>query len=168
MNDLVDPKGFKAAMRAWARGVTVLTSHANDEVHGMTVSAFSSVSAAPPLVLVCANSTSTTHSVIQAGGVFAVNILASDQERLSNQFAFAEAVDRFTDVTWQAGETGAPLLDGCAAQLECRVRSAHLEGTHSIYIGEVLNTFVTEKEPLLYFDGGYRSLAPAKPKLPAK
>lgn len=159
-SELVGPEGFKAVMRCWASGVTILTSKAGDTVHGMTVSAFSSVSAKPPLVLVCANATSTTHGVIQAGGVFAVNILASDQETLSNKFAFTEAADRFADVAWREGETGAPLLEGCAAQLECRVRSAHLEGTHSIYIGEVRAVSVTEKAPLLYFDGAYRTLAP--------
>lgn len=152
--------GFKQAMRRWASGVTILTSRAGEEIHGMTVSAFSSVSADPPLVLVCANATSTTHAVIHAGGVFAVNVLAAGQDQLSTRFAFTDAASRFEGVPFRYGRTGAPLLEGCIAQLECRVRSAHLEGTHSIYIGDVLETWVSDGEPLLYFDGAYRRLAP--------
>ncbi|HJL03522.1 MAG TPA: flavin reductase family protein [Polyangiaceae bacterium LLY-WYZ-15_(1-7)] len=161
MSELVDKEAFTQAMRRWASGVTILTSCADGEIHGMTVSAFSSVSADPPLVLVCANQSSTTHGVIQAGGIFAVNILAADQDELSTRFAFTDAAERFEGVPWTQGSTGAPLLVGSLVQVECRVRSAHLEGSHCIYIGEVLHTFVrADAEPLLYFDGAYRRLAP--------
>lgn len=160
MSDLVSADGFKQALRRWASGVTILTSKANGEIHGMTVSAFASVSASPPLVLVCTNTSSTTHAVILAGGVFGVNVLASDQAELSSRFAFGDHTTRFEGVGFREGRTGVPFLDGCLAQMECRVRSAHLEGTHSIYIGEVLDVVVREGEPLLYFDGGYRALAP--------
>jgi flavin reductase (DIM6/NTAB) family NADH-FMN oxidoreductase RutF len=163
MSDLVSPDGFKQALRRWASGVTVLTSKADGAVHGMTVSAFASVSAAPPLVLVCTNTASTTHAVIHAGGVFGVNVLAAHQEALSSRFAFGDQTTRFEGVPFREGKTGVPLLEGCIAQMECRVRSAHLEGTHSIYIGEVLDVAVVDGEPLLYFDGAYRALAPKLP-----
>ncbi|MEM9066846.1 MAG: flavin reductase family protein [Myxococcota bacterium] len=156
---LVDDATFKQVMRRWASGVTVLTSRAGSEIHGMTVSAFSSVSAEPPLVLVCANRSSTTRDVIDAGGVFAVNILSSDQEAISTRFAVVPGAERFDGVSWTEGNTGVPLIDGALAQLECRVRSAHLEGTHTIYIGEVLHGTVDgSKAPLLYFDGSYRRI----------
>lgn len=159
MSDFVDLDTFKGVMRRWPSGVTVLTSRADDAIHGMTVSAFSAVSAEPPLVLVCANRQSTTHEVIQAGGVFAVNILDASQQDISTRFAVVPGPDRFEGVEWSEGATGAPLIDGALAQLECRVRSAHLEGTHTIYIGEVLaGTFRADGEPLLYFDGAYRVL----------
>jgi flavin reductase (DIM6/NTAB) family NADH-FMN oxidoreductase RutF len=160
MSELVSTDGFKQALRRWASGVTILTSKANGEIHGMTVSAFTSVSASPPLVLVCTNTSSTTHAVIHAGGVFGVNVLAAGQDELSSRFAFGDQTTRFEGVTFREGKTGVPLLEGCLAQMECRVRSAHLEGTHAIYIGEVLDVSVIEGEPLLYFDGGYRALAP--------
>ena len=161
MSDCVDLDTFKGVMRRWPSGVTVLTSCAGDTVHGMTVSAFSAVSAEPPLVLVCANRESTTHEIIQAGGVFAVNILAEEQEALSTRFSVVPSPQRFEGVAWTEGSTGAPLIDGALAQLECRVRSAHLEGTHTIYIGEVLaGSYRPEGRPLLYFDGTYRTLQP--------
>ena len=158
MSDLVDGEIFRSALRRWASGVTILTSRVGDEIHGMTVSAFSSVSADPPLVLACANQDSTTHAMIRAGGVFAVNVLSSAQADVSTHFATAPADMRFEGIDFSHGETGVPLIGGALAQLECRVRSAHAEGTHTIYIGEVLFVHVSNGAPLLYFDGGYADL----------
>jgi flavin reductase (DIM6/NTAB) family NADH-FMN oxidoreductase RutF len=155
----VDQNAFKEALRGWASGVTVVTSRAGDRVHGMTVSAFSSVSADPPLVLVCANRASTTHAVIEEGGVFAVNILAEHQQDVSNLFASSELEDsRLDRVRWTEGSTGAPLIDEALVSLECTVRSAHREGSHTIYIGQVEAVHVSDATPLLYYRGGYRSL----------
>ena len=156
---MVDIESFKKALRCWASGVTVLTTKSGADVHGMTVSAFSSVSADPPLVLVCANQSSTTHEMIWSGKVFAVNILSGNQQTISDRFAFGDAQARFEGLDWREGSTGAPLIDGALAQIECRVRSAHHEGSHTIYIGEVLAVSAQAGEPLLYFAGGYRRLA---------
>ncbi len=155
----IDADAFKKALRGWASGVTVVTSRAGDKVHGMTVSAFSSVSADPPLVLVCANRASTTHDIIEEGGVFAVNILAEHQQEVSNLFASSKHEDsRLERVGWTEGETGAPLIDEALASLECRVRSAHHEGSHTIYIGQVESIHASDANPLLYYKGAYRSL----------
>ena len=155
----IDPDAFKKALRGWASGVTVVTSRAGDKVHGMTVSAFSSVSADPPLVLICANRASTTHGIIEEGGVFAVNILAEHQQEVSNVFASSKYEDsRLERVGWTEGATGAPIIDEALASLECRVRSAHHEGSHTIYIGHVESVHASDANPLLYYKGGYRSL----------
>ena len=155
----IDQDAFKEALRGWASGVTVVTSRAGDKVHGMTVSAFSSVSADPPLVLVCANRSSTTHGVIQEGGVFAVNILAAHQEDVSNTFASSKNEDsRLERVSWSEGQTGAPLIDEALATLECKVANAHHEGSHTIYIGQVEAVHTSDASPLVYYDGGYRSI----------
>jgi flavin reductase (DIM6/NTAB) family NADH-FMN oxidoreductase RutF len=155
----IDQNAFKEALRGWASGVTVVTSRAGDKVHGMTVSAFSSVSADPPLVLVCANRNSTTHGIIEEGGVFAVNILAEHQEEVSNLFASSKYEDsRLDRVRWSEGKTGAPLIDEALASIECEVASAHHEGSHTIYIGRVEAVHTTNAPPLLYYNGGYRSL----------
>ena len=146
----IDPDAFKKALRGWASGVTVVTSRAGDKVHGMTVSAFSSVSADPPLVLICANRASTTHGIIEEGGVFAVNILAEHQQEVSNVFASSKYEDsRLERVGWTEGATGAPIIDEALASLECRVRSAHHEGSHTIYIGHVESVHASDADPLL-------------------
>lgn len=150
---------FKQVLRRWASGITVVTSRAGDRMHGMTVSAFSSVSLDPPLVLVCANQASTTHSVIETGGVFTVNILAADQEDVSMKFASSKYEDtRFEHVEWEEGTTGAPLITGALANIECKVVSAHREGSHTIYIGQVEALRVRETAPLLYYRGAYHAL----------
>jgi len=155
----IDKNAFKEALRGWASGVTVVTSRAGAKIHGMTVSAFSSVSADPPLVLVCANRSSTTHGIIEEGGIFAVNILAEHQQEVSNLFSSSEYEDsRLDRVRWSEGKTGAPLIEEALACIECEVASAHHEGSHTIYIGRVEAVHTTNAAPLLYYNGGYRSL----------
>lgn len=150
---------FKRVLQRWASGVTVVTARTGEQVHGMTVSAFSSVSADPPLVLVCANRRSTTHGVIETGGIFTVNILASDQADVSTVFASPDMEDaRFDVVKWSETESGAPTIDGALASLECVVVEAHAAGSHTVYIGRVESVVARDADPLLYYGGKYRSL----------
>lgn len=155
----VDAEAFRAALGRWASGVAIVTSRAGDHVHGMTVSAFSSVSLVPPLVLVCADKSSNTLGVIDAGGCFAVNVLAAGQEALSNRFASKKDEHRrFEGLETRRGETGAPLLPGALVGLDCRVVAAHDAGDHVIYVGEVVVAEVGEGEPLLHYAGRYREM----------
>ena len=150
---------FRSALARWGSGVAIVTAAAGDRIHGMTVSAFSSVSLDPPLVLVCADKTSNTLGVIHEGGVFAVNILAAGQRELSNKFASkTDEHLRFEGVAWRPGRTGAPILEGALAALDCRVEAAHDAGDHVIYVGRVEAVEVTHGEPLVYFGGAYRGL----------
>ena len=158
----IDNDAFKRALRHWASGVTVVTAAADGEIHGMTVSAFSSVSASPPLVLVCANRTSTTNDVIRAGGAFAVNILEAAQADISTRFAVAEVETRFAETEWSPGPTGLPLIKGALAHLECEVRSMHDEGSHTIFVGLVKRSSVFDGKPLCYYDGGYAAIGSAE------
>lgn len=158
----VDAADFVAALRHWASGVTIVTSRSGDTVHGMTVSAFASVSLDPPMVLVCADKASNTHGVIAEGGVFAVHVLARGQEKLSNLFASKKDEHRrFEGLAFTTGVTGAPILEGAVAVLDCRVVAAHDAGDHVIYVGDVLEARVPGGEPLLYHHGVYRSFEPA-------
>jgi len=155
----VDAEAFRAALSRWASGVAIVTSRAGDHVHGMTVSAFSSVSLVPPLVLVCADKSSNTLGVIDAGGCFAVNVLAAGQEALSNRFASKQDEHRrFEGLETRRGETGAPLLPGALVALDCRVVAAHDAGDHVIYVGEVASAELGEGEPLLHYAGRYRGM----------
>lgn len=155
----IDLDTFRQCLRRWPSGVTIVTAKAGDEMHGMTVSAFSSVSAEPPLILVCANRNSRTHAVVQKAGGFAVNILAADQQDLSNRFSSSKTeASRFEGVAHRIGETGAPVLEGTCVTMECRTKAAYDEGTHCIYIGEIVAAHFTDKDPLVYAAGGYRGL----------
>ena len=113
---------FRKLLGRWTTGVTIVTARSGEKVHGMTVSAFTEVSLDPPLVLVCCDKSSNTHLLMAEGGVFAVNILARDQTALSNKFASKkEEWQRFDGLAWDTEVTGAPILPGTVAALDCRV-----------------------------------------------
>jgi flavin reductase (DIM6/NTAB) family NADH-FMN oxidoreductase RutF len=152
----IDADGFKQVLSHWVTGVTIVTTRDGDRIHGMTVSAFTEVSLDPPLLLVCADKGSNTHPVIATGKCFAVNVLASDQAELSNRFASKKLESsRFDEVAYESGETGAPLLGGVVANLDCRLVAAHDHGDHMVYVGEVVDARYHEREPLLYHAGSY-------------
>jgi len=156
----VTADAFRDALACWASGVTIVTSCHDEVVHGMTVSAFASVSLDPPLVLVCADKGSETHGVIAASGHFAVNVLGEGQRALSDRFARAKDEHlRFEGVAWGRAVTGAPLLDEALVSIDCRTEAAHDAGDHVIYVGRVEALRRREGEPLLYYRGRYRSLA---------
>jgi len=156
----VTAAAFRDALAAWASGVTIVTSRHGETIHGMTVSAFSSVSLDPPLVLVCTDQTSDTHAVIRASGCFGVNVLHEAQRALSQRFAIKKDEHRrFDGVGYGVAETGAPLLDGALVGIDCRVEAAHEAGDHVIYVGRVVAIRMGEGEPLLYHRGRYRALA---------
>ncbi len=152
---------FKKALQLWASGVTVVTTHSEQfGLQGMTATAFSSVSVDPPQILVCINDAADTGSGIQESGYFAVNILKSDQQEISNQFAGgASQEQRFDNTSWTPGITGAPILTNSLMSLDCKVVEKVRAGTHWIIIAEVQDSICRSGEPLLYYCGAYRKLA---------
>ncbi len=151
---------FKKAMQQWASGVTVVMTHSEKfGLQGMTVTAFSSVSVNPPQVLVCINESADTGEGIQESQYFAVNVLSSDQQDVSNQFAGGTSQkQRFENTAWTPGTTGVPLLDDGIMSLECKVIEKVHAGTHWIILGEVQEVVCRSGEPLLYYQGAYQQL----------
>jgi len=150
---------FRAALSRFISGVTVVTTLGTDNrPAGITVSAFSSVSLEPPLVLVCIDKRASLHNYLTEGSFFAVNILAEDQRDVSRLFASKDE-DRFDGSRYSWGVSGAPLLDNALAYIECRVVHAYPGGDHTIIVGEVESTGTTEHKPLAYYRGGYANLA---------
>ena len=152
---------FKKALQLWASGVTVVTTRSEKfGVQGMTATSFSSVSVDPPQILVCINNSADTGAGIFESRCFAVNILKSDQQDLSNQFAGGcSQQQRFQNTDWQAGVTSAPILNNSLMSLDCKVVEQVRAGTHWIIIGEVQDSVCRSGEPLLYYCGAYRQLA---------
>lgn len=150
---------FRSAMGRFASGVTVVTVKSKDDkLSGITVSAFSSVSLEPPLILVCISKGASVHDLLEEGHYFAVNVLAEDQEIISRRFASKEP-DRFSGMGYTEGGTGAPLITGAIASIECRVAHVYPGGDHTIIVGEVEIVNVSDGKPLAYFRGGYVQLA---------
>lgn len=152
----IDPQTFKQALGRFASGVTVLSAHSEVGVRGMTASAFLSVSLDPPLVLVSVQKKAQMHAILPAAGRFAVSILASDQQTLSNHFAgYGEANAR-----WSLDGSQTPHLEGAVAWIDCTLHAQHDAGDHTLFIGRVESAAFTDAEPLAYFRGKYRALSP--------
>lgn len=152
---------FRDTLRFFASGVTIVTSRRGDERHGMTVSAFVSVSADPPLVAVLIERSTGLNTLLEGeDAVFAISFLTTDQIELSNRFAFERQEDRFLAGRWESAETGAPVLADGLAWLDCRLESRHPAGSHQLYIGRVVASKVSRPDaaPLLYWDRDYRKL----------
>jgi flavin reductase (DIM6/NTAB) family NADH-FMN oxidoreductase RutF len=153
----IDDAGFKLAMSHFASGVTVVTTEHEGARYGMTVSAFSSVSLHPPLVLICIEKSVKSHDAIANAKKFGVSILASGQADVSNRFA-SRRDDKFEGVAVRTGELGVPLIDGAVCTLECRLHTSLPGGDHTIFVGEVVDAQSHESAPLVYFRSGYREL----------
>lgn len=161
----VDQRSFRKALGCFATGVTVVTTlHPDTEAPaGVTVSAFSSLSLEPPLVLFCLGLQTASIDAFKTYGRFAINVLAENQRDLSIRFA-SRSEDKWAGMKWESGIAGVPLLSGCIATLECKLVSAIEGGDHMIFVGEVEN--LTHQEggsPLIYFRGAYLDFGPTVP-----
>jgi flavin reductase (DIM6/NTAB) family NADH-FMN oxidoreductase RutF len=152
----VSSDAFKAAMRRFATGVAVVTSTYGGRIHGFTANAFASVSAEPPTVLICVNRNARAHPLISASQSFCVNILAREQRALAEQFAGGEPQTRFDGVAYRFGQSGSPILAGTLAYVDCTLGEELTAGTHTIFLGNVIESGEREGSPLGYYDRHYR------------
>ena len=149
---------FRLALRHFPAGVTVVTTRdGQGRPCGLTASAFTSVSLAPPLVLVCIDHAATAYRAFMESGWFAVNVLSKSQAHLSRRFA-TTATDKFAGVAFREGRGGLPMLEDVVAALECRVVQRYEGGDHTIFVGEVEGAAVNGGPPLVYFRGAYHHL----------
>lgn len=156
----VDGDAFREALSRFPSGVTVVTTRDVDGVPwGFTASAFASLSATPPLVLVCLDRAADCHEAFEArSDRFAVNILAVDHEDLALRFA-SKGADKFAGGGFDDGLGGVPTLPGAVAVLECRTDDRVTGGDHTILIGLVEQVRLGDGEPMVYANRGFRRLA---------
>lgn len=152
---------FRNVLGRFASGVTILTSVTADGLVGMTLQSFSSVSLAPPLVLVVPAKSSRAWPLIRRAGHFTINLLSAAQEGLSNQFARSGG-DKFTGVEWTPSPHGDPHLSGSLAWIDCTVHAVHDAGDHYVVLGRVEGLTVggddVAEEPLVFYRSAYRVL----------
>lgn len=157
----IDAASYRKVIGTFATGVTVVTSDVGGRLHGFTANAVTSVSLEPLLLLVCVDKQAHAHGELAKASAFAVNILSDRQRELSILFAKSAepAVGELRGVEFRRGVTGAPLLDGALACLECEPFSALEGGDHTIYLGRVVEAeILSDAAPLLYYQGAYRWL----------
>src|SRR5882757_5097305 len=156
----IDAAAFKKGMRHLAASVTLITTCEGKLRGGLTATAVCSVSAEPPQILVCVNKTASAHDTIGKAGFFCVNILAPDHRKIAERFAGMDGVEgdeRFKDMgDWSTLTTGAPVLKGCPVSFDCKLVTEVAAGTHTIYIGQIVDIALDAAAPaLLYADGAF-------------
>lgn len=150
-----DEAQFRSVLGHFATGVTVVAAVDGDQPVGLSVNSFTSVSLDPPLVGFCAAKGSSTWPRIRATGEFTVNVLAEHQEPISRVFA-ARGRDKFRGLSWSPAPSGAPILDGVLAWVDCVVEAEHDAGDHVLVIGRVRDLDVADEgNPLIFYRGGY-------------
>ena len=164
MSPPVDELEYRRVVGRFATGVTVVTTVLDGQHHALTANSFTSVSLDPYLVLFCPEKVARFHDVVLAAGVFGVSVLAQGQQELSRRFAARgrPLEGQFDGVPHTVGAaTGAVLLDGALASLECETVSTTDAGDHSVVIGRVLGLGVPApaSAPLLYYEGRYGAFA---------
>ena len=154
----VGVEAFLGAMRVQAAAVNVVTSDGPGGRVGVTVSAMSSVSAEPPLILACVNRRSPCVATIRQNGVFCINALSAEQSHLADTFAGRPTNGvpfDFDAASWTTLETPAPVLVDAVANLDCVIHEIVEAGSHTIFIGRVVGAQHRNVKPLIYCDRTY-------------
>ena len=154
-----DGRELRNALGRFATGVCVITTvNETRQAVGITANSFSSVSLDPPLVLWSLQNNSDVYDVFSRPRYFAINILSSEQQALSDQYA-RKGGHELDPEHYQAGNSGSPLIGDALVSFECELEATHEGGDHLIIVGRVREMHQgSSGEPLLFFSGGYREL----------
>lgn len=154
------PTEWRAAMGYFPSGVTIVSSWDGETPVGSTISAFTSVSLTPPLLLVCVDLKNPIREPLERTGVFGVNILNDDSRELALHFAYNTDADRFEKKPYHAVEGGAPQLDCAPVFIDCKVEHVITAGDHLVVVGRgVRIDHASAHPPLLYHKGGFLKVA---------
>lgn len=154
-----DQARFRQVLGHFTTGVTVITADAPDGPVGLAVGSFASVSLDPPMVGFFPDRGSSSWPKIEASGHFCVNVLAEAQEDVCRRFA-GKGDDKFRGLGWHAAASGAPVLEGILAWIDCEIESVTDAGDHYFVLGRVRDLAVVhDGAPLLFFRGGYGRFA---------
>ncbi len=157
---------FRKALSRLAAGVCIISTAREGQRRGVTATAVCSVSASPPMLLVCVNTATGTCKMIQDSGLFAVNLLGDLHREVAEVFAGRNGVqgdDRFVHGNWLDGDRwGMPILREAPSALECRVDKVVLAGTHAVFFGLVEQAYFADGSPLVYHDGNFHTVSTAE------
>ncbi len=155
VDEHADPDLYRSLLGCFATGVTLATTlDTEGRACGMTASAVSAVSLEPPLLLICVNREANFHAALGSEVGFALNVLAADQEAISQAFA-SDIEDPFATVPFRLGEAGLPLVEGAAAHIVCASWGSFEAGDHTIFFGKVTDGESFRQPPLIHHRGRY-------------
>lgn len=157
----VSSQSYRDAMALLSGAVNIVTSNGEAGQVGFAATAVCSVSDNPPTLLVCINRSSSSHAAILKNAVLCVNTLSSSSEEIAKVFGgqAGPIANRFEHGQWTNGKSGSPVLEGALASFDCRLISAHENGTHDIFVCEVIDTKAQpDADGLVYFKRGYHRI----------
>ncbi|MDG6996777.1 MAG: flavin reductase family protein [Nitrososphaerota archaeon] len=150
---------IRNVMRYFASAVTVVTSALDSgKLFGLTVTAFTSVSLEPPLVLICIRNESTAIELFKKSMRYCVNILSEVQRPIAETFSLAGEAGRFQNLDFYIGKSGSPVIRNTIGYIDCKIVEVIPGGDHTIFVGEALDVNAQEKPPLLYLNRNYVKL----------
>lgn len=150
----LDQARFREVLGHFATGVTIVTASEDGKPVGFSCQSFAALSLDPPMVILAPAKSSTSWPRIAEAGAFAVNILAEHQEAICLNFAVSGG-DKFDGLAWTAGTTGAPLIKGSLATIECTLGAIYEGGDHELVTGHVVAMEVGSGSPLLFYRSGF-------------
>lgn len=153
-SNCVSADEFRRTMRTLAGTVTVISTENDGHLYGFTATAVCSICAEPATLLIAVNRSARTHAHIKKKSGFAVNILSNNQSEVATHFS-NKGDDQFVNIDYTFTSQGIPILAGTAAHLDCIVDQIYDVGTHSVFIGRVINTDASSAIPLMYHDAKY-------------
>jgi len=152
----INKSNFKKALGKFATGVTVICTNHDNQIYGVTVNSFSSLSLSPPLVLFSLGKNSSSINSFLKSKYLSVNILSKEQKKVSDHFAVNNHPNYNDDIIFFVGNKNTPLINNCIANLECKLIENLKKGDHYIFICELINIkHDDKKKPLLYFNSKY-------------
>lgn len=159
LQELVDPAPFREILRAIVGSVSIVAAGQGPDKRGLTVTAASSLSVAPPMVLACINRSAEAHDIILKTGAFSWNVLSVDDKALAERFAAmdgSKGASRFASEVWSELATGSPILLSSVCSFDCKVQGILEAGTHTVVTGAVVaQTSDAGRAPLIYSSGKF-------------
>lgn len=156
-----DSPHFRQVMGHLPTGVSIVTGHGEEGPAGLAVGSFMSVSLEPPLIAVSPALSSTSWPAIRATGTFCVNVLSEAQADLARRFAVSGG-DKFAGLDWRHGPSGAPILTGAVAWIDCAIESEQVAGDHWLVLGAVVELDLGDPgDPLIFHRGAFDRFRPA-------
>jgi flavin reductase (DIM6/NTAB) family NADH-FMN oxidoreductase RutF len=159
--DAISSADYRRTLGHYPTGVVLITAVVDGEPVGMLVGSFTSVSLDPPLVAFLPDKNSSTFKTLRRATSFVVNVLAANQEGICRTFASKAVVDKWDKVGWRPAASGAPILDGAVAWIDCQVDHLSDAGDHYLVMGRIRDLGTGAPGlPLLFFQGGYGRFTP--------
>lgn len=153
----MDDRLFRDAMGKFATGITIVTADYNNEIIGMTVNAFMSISLEPKLIAISIDESASMYDKLQKTNKFGVSILKEEQEDIS--MIFAKQIEKDREINYLR-QDDIPVIKDSLVTISCHVKEMVKAGDHLIFIAEVSDIAINEGDPLIYAGSNYRSLKP--------